>query len=309
MHRSCPYRIVAIAPLVPLAANASRAFADGGEAAYVSQERYVHAGACQDDQRADAPDFGVFDVAVEAVGCEDHAGNEVHGLASQYSILEPRLIEMIGGVFGSYLFQEQCSFGTSFLDVGFTVDRPVSFDFDGLLIGGSSLRTGWRVQLFQGSIELFDWHYWDGSPLEWETHGWLSPGSGYRVLAEFSECDGSMDFDWSLSLGERPTLAVSETPCPEGGRFEVEWFDATPLGKVALIFALEEGAVDVRSWLPCAGVELGLGRRRLQVIHREASDGQGQGMQGGTTGPAACGGFVQLLDLTSCAVSNVARVE
>jgi len=104
-------------------------------------------------------------------------------------------------------------------------------------------------------------------------------------------------------------VLTGDAACPAGGPILVEWSGATPNGPAALLFAFSEGAFVVPSGNPCAGVVLGLGAGGLQVAFQGASDRDGARSLSANAPAAACGGYLQLLDIATCAVSNTASVE
>lgn len=105
-----------------------------------------------------------------------------------------------------------------------------------------------------------------------------------------------------------PTLSV-ETSCPSSGPIHITWEGATPGGRVSLLFARETGSAQIPSHWSCPGTELGLGRHQLHVVVKPWSDEFGSGYVDGIAGSIACGGYMQLLDLTCCTTSNVAILE
>lgn len=107
---------------------------------------------------------------------------------------------------------------------------------------------------------------------------------------------------------DAPTLRVVGT-CPGGGPIEVSWTDATPEGQCALIFALDQGEFLIPARYPCQGTRLGLGSNQIQLVGTFRSDADGNRTIRGFAGNGACGGFLQLLDLTTCDTSNVALIE
>lgn len=107
---------------------------------------------------------------------------------------------------------------------------------------------------------------------------------------------------------EGPVLGV-DASCPQGGAIRVEWTGATPGGQAALLFARNQGSFVVPPQQPCAGTPLGLGANQIQIAYRGSAGADGRRVLNATAPGAACGGYVQLLDLDSCATSNVVRVE
>jgi len=110
-------------------------------------------------------------------------------------------------------------------------------------------------------------------------------------------------FDFGL-----PTLSASAT-CPSGGSITVDWSCATPDGQIALIFAANTGGFIVPGGYPCAGTQLGLGTSAIQIAYTGVSDATGSGVLNASAPSAACGGYLQLIDLDMCAVSNVVMIE
>ncbi len=107
---------------------------------------------------------------------------------------------------------------------------------------------------------------------------------------------------------EGPALSV-DASCPQGGAIRVEWSGAAPGGQVALIFARSRGSFVIPPQQPCAGTALGLRANQIQIAYRGSAGADGHRVLNATAPRAACGGYMQLLDLASCATSNVARVE
>lgn len=104
------------------------------------------------------------------------------------------------------------------------------------------------------------------------------------------------------------TLAVS-AQCPGGGGIIVEWGGASPNGQVALLFARSAGNFVIPNNRPCAGTVLGLSSNQLQIAFTGNAGQGGSRMIQGNIGPGACGGFLQLLDLTTCGTSNTAEIR
>ncbi len=103
-------------------------------------------------------------------------------------------------------------------------------------------------------------------------------------------------------------IAVAAT-CPSGGPIQIAWTDATPDGQVAVIFARNTGSFIIPNNHPCAGATLGLGSSQIQIAFRGNAGPDGSRILNSNAGPSACGGYLQLLDLTTCTTSNVARIE
>ncbi len=113
-------------------------------------------------------------------------------------------------------------------------------------------------------------------------------------------------FDLDCPAG--PQLHVEAT-CPQGGPVAIEWMNATPNHVVSLLFARVSGTVRIPNGLPCAGVPLGLGPNRLQVVYRGPSGANGSRRITAAAGPQACGASVQLLDAATCLPGNVVVIR
>jgi len=111
-----------------------------------------------------------------------------------------------------------------------------------------------------------------------------------------------------LDLDSGPRLSVLPT-CPWAGPFRIEWSYATEGSQVALIFASETGSVLIPDHLPCSGIQLGLGSTQIRLVWRGGAGEYGMRTLNANAGPHACGGYLQLLDLATCATSNMARIE
>lgn len=93
--------------------------------------------------------------------------------------------------------------------------------------------------------------------------------------------------------------------CP--GRLNVTVTNATPQGRVALVFALSEGSFIIPNNQPCAGTELGL-EAPVRLVHAARADAAGTAVFSGNAPAAACGGFVQAVDISTCQVTSVAGI-
>lgn len=121
--------------------------------------------------------------------------------------------------------------------------------------------------------------------------------------------DGSVEA-WVAHLpanGGGLRLSV-DSPCPSGGTAHVNWTGATPGGRVAIVLARNQGNVIIPTG-PCAGTSLGLGAGGLRLVSTVRSDRDGAGTQAGQMPGVVCGSYLQLVDASTCATSNVARIE
>ncbi len=122
--------------------------------------------------------------------------------------------------------------------------------------------------------------------------------SGYQSGSAYlfdAACDG-------------PQLDVNAS-CPGGGPLQVSWDGATGGGEIALVFARNQGSFIIPNNVSCAGTQLGLGSSQIQVAYRGSAGVDGSRTFNANAGPAACGGYLQLLDLSTCGTSNVAAIQ
>ena len=111
-----------------------------------------------------------------------------------------------------------------------------------------------------------------------------------------------------------PVLRLQQTPdCANGrgGELEVRWVQATPdqRARIAILFGKRTGHFAIPNGNPCAGTELGLSAQALQVAFVRSAGQFGAGRLTTTIPRSACGGYLQLLDITRCELSNVVRIE
>ena len=106
----------------------------------------------------------------------------------------------------------------------------------------------------------------------------------------------------------RPALDVTAT-CPDGGPLRVDWSNATPNRVISLFFSTGMGQATLPPGSPCAGTVLDLDPNVLVLFYTHLSDSAGGGQIRTQAGSAACGGYMQLLDVSNCTTSNAAHVE
>lgn len=94
--------------------------------------------------------------------------------------------------------------------------------------------------------------------------------------------------------------------CP--GTINLTWSGATPSRNMAIIFASNRGNTPIPGNNPCPGTRLGLGTQNIQLVQTIGSGANGINSINGNTSGGACGGYLQLLDLTTCRTTNVERI-
>ncbi len=100
------------------------------------------------------------------------------------------------------------------------------------------------------------------------------------------------------------TLSV-EGDCPGELRAQADAMYSRAV--VYLYFSPEQGSYTFPPLHQCYGVEVGLNVRRLHFVGTVRADDLGTAVWNGTSGPAACGGFLQAMD-NHCQITNVARI-
>lgn len=131
----------------------------------------------------------------------------------------------------------------------------------------------------------------------------LYPEPLYLNEASYSNGGWRLAFETYMIEGGGVSLEVAGS-CP--GQLTASVSGATPGETVAFIFALDEGSVTIPSG-PCAGTELGLdGSARL--VGADTADASGNAQLTGNAPAAACGRFLQALDVATCTTSNVVQM-
>lgn len=105
-----------------------------------------------------------------------------------------------------------------------------------------------------------------------------------------------------------PIHVTVDSACPFGGILRVEWNGGTPFGEGALLYARSDRTTLLSPPNACAGFALGISEG-VRLISRLHHGGTGKAAVVGQYSRWACGGYVQVVDLTSCHVSNVVRLE
>ena len=160
---------------------------------------------------------------------------------------------------------------------------------------------------------------WTGS--EWLTLAETGPSKRFaHAMAYDSARDrivlfgGVSAVPWATTgdtweFGEpRPELRVMSS-CPGGGPIGVEWSGATPRALIALLFAPESGHGQVWNQPACNHITIGLARPDYRLISTARSDALGSGRMIGRIPRRACGGFLEVLDLPTCRVTQAVQIE
>lgn len=127
------------------------------------------------------------------------------------------------------------------------------------------------------------------------------------MIASGFGSSGLLDSAWEYAC-IAPFELVIDATCPDGGPIRIEWSGATPRGRVALLFGRRTGASLIPLQYACAGTTLGLARP-LHLLLEATTGAGGNATIVAEARAAACGGHLQLVDVTTCNTSNVARLE
>jgi len=118
---------------------------------------------------------------------------------------------------------------------------------------------------------------------------------------------GSITSDPAQLFVVDPVLGVIPS-CPDGGPITVGWTNAYPGGEAAVLFSKHTGRLFIPGGFPCAGTRLDLGTP-VRVSWQGYAGDDGSRTLYGSAPDAACGGYMQLIDLTTCVTSNVVLLE
>lgn len=153
----------------------------------------------------------------------------------------------------------------------------------------------------------WDGHAWELASVGAPTSRWESAmayDSVRKAMVIFSGTEyGYRGDTWELAFPVEPRLEAA-TGCPYSGNATVTWSCASPNGTVAIVYAAGSGNVIIPPGQPCAGTQLGLGRRAIQLAFTARSNSLGAGVHEVQAPRAACGGVLQLIDLQTCTTSS-----
>ncbi len=178
-------------------------------------------------------------------------------------------------------------------------------------IGGSSGFRPTTTSLAPGSTLVAQWS--DGKPLtvagalpNRADIGFYPPSSAVSSTWWDQTTDGDILMANALEYvaggggGYRLTVGGA---CP--GSVSVSWSGAEPGRQQGIVFGSREGSTNIPGG-PCAGTVLGL-QGNIQLVNTIGTGG-GAGSVNGRAGTGACGGYLQLITLGSCAVSNTDQI-
>jgi hypothetical protein len=105
-------------------------------------------------------------------------------------------------------------------------------------------------------------------------------------------------------------MMTVDSTCPMAGKAVIEWTGSTPKASMALIFSTHSGPYRIPDGQACGGSFITLQPPGLVVMSglQFTSNGAGNGIAIGQMPARACGGWLQLLDLNNCTMSNSVRL-
>lgn len=137
---------------------------------------------------------------------------------------------------------------------------------------------------------------------------WASDFEGRRNERHGGGVDAFVLKSSVTDLPRSVDLLVSAS-CPQGGPFSLSWSQATPLERIAVVYSLDQHRYIIPEGRPCAGTTLALKAPAIRLAYQGFSDASGSGEVHANVGRNACGGYLQLIDLSTCVTSNVERIE
>ncbi|MCC6907094.1 MAG: hypothetical protein IT430_04060 [Phycisphaerales bacterium] len=143
---------------------------------------------------------------------------------------------------------------------------------------------------FADAIALTDTDAW----VNWRDHIFGDQYGGQVHVIDVADC--------------RPTLEII-SPCPYAGALRLSWTNATPGGMVAIFFSPQTGQSSLPPGGPCEGVSLDLDPRNLQLAYMGDAGVQGNRSVTTQVSQRVCGGYMQLLNILTCSVSDPVQVD
>lgn len=141
-------------------------------------------------------------------------------------------------------------------------------------------------------------------------HAWFGSGDGSGNWTMLTNQGRPVNFMALIETGFDGGVNLTvDSSCPGGGPATISWEGATPNGQVAVVFAATTGSEAIPNGFPCAGTVLGLGNVGLRLAFVGASDANGSRTVNGTIPAPGCGGFLQAIDISTCATSNVPVIQ
>ncbi len=114
---------------------------------------------------------------------------------------------------------------------------------------------------------------------------------------------------WNSRCATRGPLFKVASDCSVTGAIRAWWSGAASGGNVAVVIGSRAERFKVPDGTVCAGAVLGVSPPDIQILWSGTSDAHGAGSLEGRINEDACGHFLQLIDLTSCATSKVQIVR
>ncbi len=135
----------------------------------------------------------------------------------------------------------------------------------------------------------------------------LPETAGAYTLTVTTSC-GSITSATAHLIVVNPQITVYND-CFASNQVAVVWKETTPRGRVHLLYARQPGSGNVPPRRPCGGTPLGLDLATTMLVYSGTSDFSGEGLLHRTIDPSACGGYLQMIEETTCRTSNVAPID
>lgn len=205
-----------------------------------------------------------------------------------------------------------------FLDGFEPSDREVTIDFHNADPNSPRAVRAFGFDLGSLGSNDFDVHiYFSSGPMQHFNHPYPSSISFYGFVSDQRDITrvvvgnngGFFGFDFDNftydQVGAGGFFMGLSGTCP--GTVTVSWSDAQPNGQLALIFASNTGSFVIPGG-PCQGTQLGLGNQNIRLVNTFPSGSNGSGQRNGNAGTSACGGYLQMLEISGCNPSNVVQI-
>lgn len=173
----------------------------------------------------------------------------------------------------------------------------------GMLLS-TGVQTTWTVEIYGPSNNLIDSGQvqMPGGAQAVFVGYEASGGIGYMRLMDVENGYITIMDDVRFEAVGGYRLSVSGT-CP--GTVTVQWSGATPSVQQGIVFGQNQGTTIIPGG-PCAGTQLGV-QGGVQLVNTIGTGG-GSGSVNGNAGTAACGHYLQLVEVGSCNTSNVDNI-
>jgi len=135
------------------------------------------------------------------------------------------------------------------------------------------------------------------------------------MVAEDFDHDGAPDIAVSAEASDELAVHVNKGCGLEitvagqcGGPMDFTVSGATPNGQVIVAYGSARGCRTLAHWSACPGLTLGIVNGLRQVATLNADANGDIVLTGQQVGPGLCGGYIQMIDVAACTVSNIGQL-